>query len=314
MSMRSICNDISFYKRAGLAAAAILMLAVPLSVKAQAQKLKVVASFSILADLTREVAGDRAEITSIVGPNADAHLYRATPNDAKSLAAAQLIVMNGLGFEGFMPRLIASSGSKAVVVTATKGIKPLEVTEKGHDHGHSHGKHDPHAWQSIEAAKRYLLNIKEGLIAVDPAARAVYEANAEAAIARLTALDAELRALIASIPVEKRIIITNHDAFGYFGRDFAFQMQSVQGISTEAEPSAKDVARIIREAKAAKARAVFVENMTDPRIAERLAKEAGAKLGGTLYSDALTDEKGPAPTYIAMMRHNVQTLVGALKD
>lgn len=282
-------------------------------------KLKVVASFTILADITRQVAGERATVTSLVGPNGDAHVYRATPADAKTLREADIVVVNGLGFEGFMPRLIASSGTKASIVTATKGLKPLEIKASdghghGHSHGHSHGKHDPHAWQSIDAVKLFVANIRDGLIARDPAGTETYKANATTYLASLDALKSELNGLIAAIPPERRVIVTNHDAFGYFGRDFGFRMEAVQGISTESEPSARDVARIIRIVKEKRARAVFVENMTDPRIGEQLAKETGAKLGGTLYSDALTDEKGPAPTYLALMRHNATMLAAALKD
>ena len=278
-------------------------------------KMKIVASFTILADITRQVAGDRADVTSLVGANGDAHVYRATPADAKTLKEADLIVVNGLGFEGFMPRLITSSGTKAAVITVTKGLKPLEKPKSGgHDHGHSHGKVDPHAWQSIDAVKLFVANIRDGLAARDAAGGAIYKANAERYLATLDALKAELEKTFSSIPVEKRIIVTSHDAFGYFGRDFGFRMEAVQGVSTESEPSAQDVARIIRIVKDKKARAVFIENMTDPRIGERLAKETGAKLGGTLYSDALTDEKGPASTYLAMMRHNAMRLADALKD
>lgn len=275
----------------------------------------VVASFSILADFARAIGKERVTVAALVGPNADAHAYQAKPADAKAVKDAQLIIMNGLGFEGFMPRLIKSAGTKAETVTATKGIKPIEQKDAhGHGHGHSHGTIDPHAWQSIEAAKLYVANIRDGLIKADPAGKADYEKNADSYLAELAALKMEIETEFAAIPREKRVIITNHDALAYFGREFGFTLEAVQGLSTEGEPSAKDIARIIRIAKQKKARAVFVENMTLPRIAEQIARETGAKIGGTLFSDALSDEKGPAPTYIAMMRHNAKMLATALKD
>lgn len=278
-------------------------------------KMRVVASFSILADFAKNVAGDRAEITSLVEANADAHVYSPKPEDAKLLANAQIILVNGLGFEGFMPRLIKSSASKALVITATTGLKPLEAEGGGHSHGHNHGhsKADPHAWQSVEATKTYIANIRDGLIKVDPAGEAVYQANATRYLAELATLQQEIKTAIAALPQGNRTIITSHDAFHYYESEFGIAMESVQGVSTESAPSAKDMARIIRVVKEKKARAVFIENMSDPRMAERLAKETGAKLGGTLFSDALSDEKGPASTYMKMMRHNLSELVAALR-
>jgi zinc/manganese transport system substrate-binding protein len=301
-----------------LALAALALAAMP--ARAQpAKPIPVVASFSILADFAKAVGKERVSVTALVGANADAHVYQAKPADAKAVKEASLVLVNGLGFDGFMTRLARSSATKAVIVTATTGIKPIEQKEAaghghGHSHGHSHGKVDPHAWQSIEAAKIYVANIRDGLIKADPAGKEDYAKNADSYLAELTALKVEIEKDITAIPVEKRVIITNHDSLAYFGREFGFTLAAVQGVSTEGEPSAKDVARIIRAAKEKKARAVFVENMASPRIAEQIGRETGAKIGGTLFSDALSDEKGPAPTYIAMMRHNAKMLVAALKD
>lgn len=305
-------NDITLHIL-GLVA---LLLATPLAAQAPAKPLQVTTSFTILADLTRQVAKDRAIVTSLVGPNSDAHVYRATPADAKTVKDAGLVIVNGLGFEGFMPRLIKGSGTKALVVTATTGIKPQEKKEeKGdHGHGHDHGKLDPHAWQSVENVKIYTANIRDGLIKADPEGAETYRKNAEAYLAALVALKSELDTTFAAIPREKRIIVTSHDALAYFGRENGFTLEAVQGVSTENEPSAKDVARLVRIAREKKARAIFVENMTNPKIAEQIARESGAKVGGTLFSDALSDEKGAAPTYIAMMRHNARMLVEALKE
>jgi zinc/manganese transport system substrate-binding protein len=275
------------------------------------ERLKVVATFSILADLVKNVGGDRIELVTLVGPNGDAHVYAPTPGDARKVAEARVVFSNGLGFEGWIARLIRASGTKAPVVVASRGVKPRQAGgDHGHDHGH--GGSDPHAWQSVPNAKVYVANIRDALVTADPAGKAVYEANAAAYLARLDALDREVREAIAKIPADRRKIITTHDAFGYFEQAYGIAFIAPQGVSTEAEASARDVARIIGQIKRQKIPAVFLENVTDPRLVKRIADETGAKIGGTLYSDALTDEKGPAPTYIDLIRHNVRTLSAAL--
>ncbi|MCA1951630.1 MAG: zinc ABC transporter substrate-binding protein [Hyphomicrobiales bacterium] len=287
--------------------------------------LPVVASFSILGDLVKQVGGARVAVTNLVGPDQDAHVYQAKPADAKSVREARLVVINGLGFESFMPRLIKSSGTKAHIVTASTGIRTLEKAEKpahdhghghrhGHGHGHDHGKIDPHAWQSIEAVKVYVANIRDGLAKADPAGAEIYARNAHDYLAQLDTLKTEIAALFADVPREKRVIITTHDAFGYFARDMDVTFVAVQGLSTEGEASAKDVARVIKLAKERKAAAIFIETMTSPRLAEQIARESGARVGGALYSDALSDEKGPAATYIALMRHNAKAIRAALGE
>ena len=271
------------------------------------EKLKVVATFSILADFVKNVGGERVAVSALVGPNGDAHVYQPTPGDAKTLGDARVVVTNGLGFEGWINRLVKASGTKAPMIVATKGIKPRKAED---DHGH--GDADPHAWQSVANAKRYVENIRDALIAADPAAKDVYEANAAAYAAKLDALDAEVKAAIEKIPADRRRIITTHDAFGYFAAAYGVTFIAPQGVSTEAEVSAKDVARIITQIRKQKIPAVFLENVTDKRLLERIGAESGARIGGTLYSDALTDEKGAAPTYLDMMRHNVKQLAAAL--
>jgi zinc/manganese transport system substrate-binding protein len=291
------------------AALAVLSLCAP----TQAQdKLRVLATFSILGDFVKSVGGDRVEVSTLVGPNSDAHVYSPAPADAKRVAAAKVIVMNGLGFEGWMARLVRASGSKAVPVVATKGIKPRKQAAHGHSHGHSHDDTDAHAWQSVPNAKVYVANILAALIAADPAGKASYEANAKAYLEKLDALDKEVRDAVVTIPQERRRIITSHEAFGYFQAAYGIEFIAPQGVSTESEASARDVGRIITQIKRQKIPAVFLENVTDPRLIQRIAAESGAKVGGQLYSDALTDEKGGAPTYIDMMRHNIRQLVSAL--
>lgn len=288
----------------GLAVGAVL----PLPGHAQ-EKLPVVASFSILGDFVREIGGERVVVTTLVGPDGDAHVYSPTPADAKTVAGAKLVVVNGLKFEGWLTRLVKSSGTKATVATATTGITPLKMAD---DHGHGHGGEDPHAWQSVANAKLYVGNVRDALVAADPAGKATYEANATAYLAKLDALEAEIKAAVARIPADRRKAITSHDAFGYFVKAYGIAFIAPQGVSTEAEASAKDVARIIRQIKAEKVPAVFLENITNPRLAEQIARESGAKIGGRLYSDALSAADGPAGTYIAMMKHNISQIEKAL--
>ncbi len=280
-------------------------------------KLPVVASFSILGDFARQVGGDRVSVTTLVGPDGDAHVYSPTPADAKAMAAAKLVLVNGLHFEGWLPRLMKSSGTKATMAEATKGITPLEADDDHDDkskggHAHAHGHDDPHAWQSVANAKLYVANIRDALSAADPAGKASYEANATAYLAELDKLEGEVKAAIARIPAERRKAITTHDAFGYFVKAYGIAFVAPQGVSTEAEASARDVARIIRQVKTQKIPAVFLENVTNPRLVEQIARESGAKVGGRLYSDALSAESGPAGTYIRMMKHNISEIEKAL--
>ena len=280
-----------------------------------AENLEVVATFSIVADFVREVGGDRVALTTLVGADGDAHVYSPAPGDSRRLAQAKLIVSNGLGLEGWITRLIRSSGSKAPVVEASKGVRARKA-EGGHDHGrshgHAHGSLDPHAWQSVANAKIYVANIRDALAAADPTGLEAYRANAEAYLARLDELDGEIRATVARIPPERRRVITSHDAFGYFEEAYGLDFIAPQGVSTEAEASARGVARIIQQIRRERVPAVFVETITDPRLAERIAAETGAKVGEKIYSDALSGGGGPAPTYIDMMRHNIRAFGSAL--
>jgi zinc/manganese transport system substrate-binding protein len=279
----------------------LICLAIPVA-PARADGLNVVASFSILADFVRNVGGDRINATTLVGPNSDVHVYTPAPGDAKTIAAAKLVVVNGFGLEGWLPRLLESSGSKAPIVVATKGITPLKLGSEA----------DPHAWQSIANAKIYVANIRDGLVAADPAGSETFNANAARYLAELDALDSEMREAIAKIPPERRKLITTHDAFGYLASAYGIAFVAPSGVSTETEPSARDIAQIIHQVKAEKIPAVFLENISDDRLMGRIAAETGASVGGTLFSDSLTDEKGPAPTYIDLVRHNIKALTSAL--
>ncbi|CAN5141404.1 metal ABC transporter substrate-binding protein [soil metagenome] len=292
---------------------AVLALAVaPVSAQqAAGGPLNVVATFSILGDFAKNVGGDRVSVTTLVGPNSDTHVYTPTPSDAKKITDAKLVIINGVGLEGWLPRLIKSSGGKAVTVVATKGIATRKI-EDGHDH--DPGDADPHAWQSVINAKIYVANIRDALTVADPAGADVYKANAAAYLAKLDVLDREVREMVAKIPPQRRSVISTHDAFGYFAAAYGIKFIAPQGVSTESEPSARDIAAIITQIKKQKIPAVFLENVSDPRLMRRIAAETGANIGGTLYSDSLTDEKGPAPTYIDMVRHNIKALTSALSS
>jgi zinc/manganese transport system substrate-binding protein len=284
----------------------------PIAAAAQA-KIKVVATFSILGDLVGQVGGDRIEVITLVGPDGDAHVYSPTPTDARRVADAKVMVTNGLKFDGWINRLAKASGTKATIVEAAAGVDARAGGDHP-EHGHAQGGMDPHAWQSVSNAKLYVGTIRDALIAADPSGRSTYTDNAAAYMGKLDELDAEVKAAIARIPPERRRIITSHDAFGYFEQAYGLDFVAPQGVSTEAEASAKDVARIIQQIKRERIGAVFFENISDPRLMERIAKETGARIGDRVYSDALSAAGGPAATYIDMMRHNIRAFSAALSS
>lgn len=267
-------------------------------------RLNVVASFSILADFVHNVGGDRVSVSTLVGPGGDVHVYTPAPADAKKIADARLVVINGLGLEGWLPRLLQASGSKAPITMATKDIAPLKLGSDA----------DPHAWQSVANAKIYVTHIRDALVAADPADAGIFNANADAYLAKLDGLDREVREAIAQIPQARRKVISTHGAFGYFASAYGIEFIAPLGVSTESEASARDIAGIITQIKTSKIPAVFLENISDPRLIRRISSETGARIGGTLYSDSLTGEKGDAPTYIDMVRHNIKALTSALAN
>ena len=294
-------NQWRFCVAALCAVAATLTTAIPL--RAQ-EKIQIVASFSILGDFTKNVGGDRVDVTTLVGANSDVHVYTPAPADAKKIAGAKLVIINGLGLEGWLPRLVQSSGSKATIVTATNGIAPRKLGSDA----------DPHAWQSVVNAKIYVANIRDALIAADQAGAAAYRANADVYLANLDALDREVRDAVTQIAEVRRKVISTHDAFGYFAAAYGIAFIAPQGVSTESEPSARDIAAIITQIRTAKIPAVFLENISDPRLMRRISAETGARIGGTLVSDSLTSENGDSPTYIDMVRHNIKALTSALAN
>lgn len=279
-------------------------------------KIRVIASFSILADLIKNVAGNHISLTTFVGPNASTHIYEPTPRDAQALKNAHIIFINGLHLEGFIDRLIIASGTKARLVKVSANISPLE--NKNHEHNaqrhHYHGNLDPHAWQAISNVEIYVKNIATAFCEIDEKSCTSYSKNAESYIQKLKAMQEALKNKIATIPKDKRIIITSHDAFGYFAQEYDFTILAPQNASTEAEATAADVAKLIKQIKANKATALFVENISNPRLIKQISKETGLKIGGTLYSDALSNENGPAATYLDMMEHNVKTIIEAITE
>ncbi|WP_333672650.1 metal ABC transporter substrate-binding protein [Elioraea tepidiphila] len=278
-----------------------------------AEPIPVVASFSILADFVREVGGERVRIDTLVGPGQDAHLFQPAPGDARRIAAARVVVLNGLGFEGWMTRLIRAANFQGTQVVASQGIRTLRAEHgHAHGHGHSHGHADPHLWQDPKRAQVMVRRIAAGLSAADPAGRPTYEANAARYNERLEALHTWVEAQYADIPRERRRIVTSHDAFAYYGERYGIDFLAAQGVTTRGEPSAQHIARLVQQLRRERITAIFIEGMANPRILEQVAAESGARIGGTLYSDALSAADGPAPTYEAMIRHNTNRIVEAL--
>lgn len=268
---------------------------------------RAVATFSILGDFARNVGGEQVELATLVGPNGDVHVFAPTPGDVKTIAAADIVFVNGLGLEGWIDRLIAASATRALVVVASWGITPRSGT-RAQDRGAS----DPHAWQSVANAKLYVGNIRDGLIAIDAAEKKIFEANANTYLAKLDALDGEIRAAIEAIPSARRKVITAHSAFGYFGDAYGIEFIAPEGLSTEAEPSARDIAKLIEQIRRQNVPALFLENVADSRLLQRIGAETGVRIGGRLYSDALSPPDGPAASYIEMMRSNLRELTRAL--
>lgn len=291
-----------------------------------ADKLKVVTTFTVLGDMLKNVGGEHIALTTLVGPDGDAHVYEPTPADARALAQADLVVVNGLGFEGWIDRLVKASGYKRQVVVASDGIAALKGEDgHGHDHGnaqahaekgkdHHHDEIDPHAWQDLANGRRYVANIARALVAADPAHADDYRRRADAYDHEMAGLDRDIRSRIDAIPADRRKVITSHDAFRYFGHAYGIDFHAPVGLSTESEPSAGEIAALVRQMREEKIRALFVENITDPRMVQQLAREASAVIGGTLYSDSLSAPTGPAPTYLDMFRHNVGEIVKALSN
>lgn len=293
--------------------AALLLLGMPALALA---KLPVVASFSIIADMTRQIGGDRVEVVSLVGPDQDAHVFQPSPADIKKVSSAKVLVVNGLGLEGWMSRLDKAANFRGVTVVASKGIQTRQAPEEEHaegEHDHGHGEVDPHAWHDPARVQTYIKNISAGLIQADPAGKAEYQRRAADYAAKVKALDDWAKQQFASVPAAKRKMLTSHDAFGYLGEHYQLKVLAVQGVSTDSEASAKGVAQLTRQVRKEGVRAVFMENMTDARLLKQLSAEAKVTIGGKLYADALSGPNGPAAGYLQLMRYNVETIMKSFR-
>ena len=294
----------------------MLGLVAPAAAGSAGGPVRAVASFSILADLVRQVGGPHVTVTTLVGPDSDVHGFSPSPADARKLAESDVVFVNGLGLEGWLDRLIRASGTRAPVVTVSAGVKPIPAQD---EHVHGEGDHhrgdqavDPHAWQDVANVRTYVANIRDGLARVDPGHADAYREAAAAYLAELDTLDRTVRATIAAIPPENRRIITTHDAFGYFAAAYGLRFVAPQGVSSDSEASPRDVAAIIRQIRRDHIPAVFIENISDPRQMEQIGRESGARIGGEVYSDALSGPTGPASTYVGMIRSNLRAFAAAL--
>jgi zinc/manganese transport system substrate-binding protein len=288
-------------RRALLAGLGLGALAVP--VKARAAPPQLLATFSILADILRELAPPAFAVSALVGPDQDAHVFEARPADGRRLAQADLVFANGLGFEGWIDRLIRVSGYKGPVIVASQGVRPRQ---EGH-----HGT-DPHAWQDLAHGRLYALNIAAALVKRWPDEAAAIGARRDAYVARIEALDAQVRGWLNAVPRAQRRIITSHEAFGYFAQAYSVDILAPVSWTTRSEPSAAAVARLIRQIREQRVKALFLENISDARLIQRIAQETGARVGGTLYSDALSASGGPADSYLKLVEHNARTVAQGL--
>ena len=284
----------------------LLLLTGPIQAK---EKLFVVSSFSILGDIVQNVGGDFIAVHSIVGPNGDTHVYKPTPQDSKFITKADLVVINGLKFETWFQRLIEASGYRGPVAVASKGIAFHNMMEPQFS---TEPVPDPHVWSNARHVINWVHNIKDALQKADPNHREAYEKNASAYIKELEKLDCWIKGQFKGIPKESCKVITAHDAFNYFEKAYGLVFLSPQGISTMDEPSAHEMVSLIQQIKTEKITTIFVENISSQHLIKQLASETGAKIGGTLYSDALSEKGDPGETYLKMMRHNVSTLVASL--
>lgn len=297
----------------------LLIAWMPLS-HAEEKPLKVVATFSILGDMVKSVGGDRVDVSTLVGPGSDAHAYNPTPADAKAILKADILFVNGWGFEGWLDRLVDASGYKGPLITTTHHMKglPFELANKDHDehndeHGHAHGDIDPHAWQSLAHARIYIQNITAALVNTDPKSKTIYEGNRDAYLKQLSELDTLVSKTLAVLPEDRRTVVTSHDAFRYFADSYGLKFLAPQGLSPEGEASASDVAALIKQIRAENITALFLENIASPRLLEQISAETSVKIGGTLYADGLSKPGGDAGTYLEMMKHNITVVYQNLK-
>ncbi|CAN7202405.1 metal ABC transporter substrate-binding protein [Neorhizobium sp. LjRoot104] len=289
-----------------LLSAALPALIILSAAPAFADTLKVVASFTVLGDVVSQVGGKHVKVTNLVGPNGDPHEFEPSPTDARNLKAAQVAFVSGEGLEGWMDRLITASGYKGRPVVVSQGVNTRSMEEDGRM------VTDPHVWNSPVNVKVWVANIEKALSEADPADAGAFKANAEAYLQKLDAMNAYAHSKFDAVPADRRKVLTSHDAFGYFGREYNVSFLAPLGLSTETEASAADVAKLIEQIKAEGVKAYFLENSNDPRLVKQIAKATAAQPGGELYVESLSDAKGPAPTYEKMFRYNVEQIAAAM--
>ncbi|EII9568132.1 TPA: metal ABC transporter substrate-binding protein [Salmonella enterica] len=291
-------------KRTGIVLALVLGI---MAQEAVARTLNVVTSFSVLRDMVQQVGGENVHVTSLVGPDGDPHTFEPSPKDSAMLKQADVVVVNGLGLEGWLDRLVKASGFKGKLVVASEGIQTHSMEEDGEM------VTDPHAWNSAANGVQYAENIMRGLIKADPQDEAAITTRGTTYIEQLRQLDSWAKERFSNIPTVKRKVLTSHDAFGYFGKAYGVTFLAPQGLSSESEASAADVAALIKQMKAEHIQTWFMENQLDPRLVKQIAAATGAHPGGVLYPEALSEPGGVADTYVKMMRHNVDLIADSLK-
>lgn len=279
----------------------------------------VLAAESFLADIAQNVAGERAQVAALIPIGVDPHGFQPTPADVRKVAESAVLIVNGAGFEEFLDELLRNAGGQRIVIEAAAGLEMREAEEEVHEPGgeaagHAH-EGDPHFWLDPVSVIRYVENIRDGLSQADPAGQPVYAANAAAYVAKLEELDAWIRAQTQQIPAERRLLVTNHESFGYFADRYGFTIVGavIPSVSTGASPSAQEMAKLVEHIKETGATAIFLETGASPQLARQVAQETGAKVVTGLYTHSITDAKGPAPTYIEMMKYNVRAIVDALR-
>jgi zinc/manganese transport system substrate-binding protein len=284
-----------------------------------ARKSAVVATYSIIGDFVREIGGDVVDLTVLVGADSDAHTFHPSPSDNVSIARADVVFENGLEFEPWLDDMFRASGSAALRVVVTDGMTPIKAGEHGHegeDNDQDHGEFDPHVWHDVNLAMHMVEAVRDGLLQADPANSATYQANATRYLNELRELDRWVVESVQSLPERRRTLVTAHDTFGYFAARYGFVViGTAVGASTEAaEPSAGEIARLVRRIRSSGVPVIFAENVSQQRIMDQIARESGVRLGPPLYTDALGANGSPGDTYVKMMRYNVSSIVNSLKE
>lgn len=281
--------------------------AMAISPFSMAKTVNAVASFTVLADIVKQVGGDQVKVKSLVGPDGDPHTFEPTPQDSLALSKADVVFVSGLGLEGWMDRLVTASGYKGQPVVASHGVTTRSMEEEGVSIT------DPHAWNSMQNGVIYATNVMNALIKADPDDAAAIRQRGENYIQQLKKLDSWAKTAFQAIPLEKRKVLTSHDAFGYFGQRYDVSFLAPVGFSTEAEASASDVGSLIDQLKQQHINSYFIENQTDPRLVKQIASATDAQPGGELYPEALSATSGPAATYEAAFKHNVNAMLSSMR-